>query len=157
MPILILKLGYLKTLQILSSSSYSHNDFNFIHATINNRWADAMIDIYIQFTISFSIFLLIIYKSIVFIIENKTDKNMRLHFIIFGITAITCTSLFLSGIFISPYQILLFKLNSDTRLTFSSMHLPPFQSALFIFRFFLSIYGVYLTYVITYLVSKPRE
>lgn len=169
-PILILQISFLKLKDVLSNSHYSTNplyaDLKSIVTT--NAWADTLVDINIQYVVLLVAFLFAIIQSfsgilsllrnykIGEVIDTWSDNSNALTYLILStVMIIGGVIVFLTGAFMSPEQINLYRENSRNPLfSFFGIHAPPLTSYIFIFRMLLSIYGVYLSFFIANILPK---
>ncbi len=124
-----------------------------------NKWADALVDINIQYVVLLVAFIFTISQVAVAIwevhrnhsLENigklwSENESAKLCFIISMIIIFGGMLIFVTGILISPEQIEKYKINSANPLfTLGGFHPPPLLSKISISRFVLILYGWYLT------------
>ena len=157
---MVLKINYFKLRDDLTNTFYSENFLELKELVTNNKWADALVDINIQYVVLLVAFIFAILESVVGIItilrnykvddiikKWSEDTKALLYLVISVIFILGGVIVFLTGGLVSPEQIELFKLNSASPLfTFLGTHPPPFSSHIFIARVVIVIYAGYLTY-----------
>jgi hypothetical protein len=169
-PILILQISFLKLKDVLGNSHYSSNPLyaDLKSLVTSNAWADTLVDINIQYVVLLVAFLFAIIQSfsgllsllrnynIGEVIDKWSDNSSALTYLIISTLMIIGGGVvFLTGTFMTPEQINLYRLNSnDPIFSFFGIHAPPLTSYIFIFRVLLSIYGVYLSFFIANILPK---
>lgn len=132
---------------------------------VNNKWADVLLDVNIQYVVLFTAFTFTIIQVIVgvfYILENhklkevankwKEDNFALLFSIISILLFIIGIIIFFSGNLTSPAQFDLYKQNSDSPwLDLGFVHAPPYNSNITYFRLALGVYGIIVTIFMNYL------
>ena len=79
-PILVLKINYFKLRDDLTNTFYSENFLELKELVTNNKWADALVDINIQYVVLLVAFIFAILESVVGIItilRNYDGHNSK--------------------------------------------------------------------------------